>query len=348
MRSKRLSCPSDFTRSARAAFVFIILACVFLGSASAPGLCQTDVARPNADAGPTSIHVKMYLADFFKVSAADQTFQADVVIIAEWMDPRLAGRWVGIHKAAISEVWSPNLQLLNQRTVTSYLPGNVEIDPSGMVRWRQRFIGNFSVRMDLRDFPFDRQRFGIQAVSMGYGRDEVDLIADPDQSNRSRNLSITDWNVGPVRIETADFEPAPGAKVQSGAQLSWEARRYIGYHIVNVMLPLVLIVLMGGATPWLDPTIVPARISMAMTTMLTLIAYRFTLGASVPALTYLTRFDYFMLASTIIVFLILILVVADAHLMTKQRLALVQRIDRWANTAFPLVLASVLLVAWWW
>lgn len=346
MRNRRSRRLSDWARRISAALASIVLACIFLLSGAAPGFCQTDVGRPNADAGATKVQVAMYLADLSAVSGANQTFLADLIITAEWMDPRLAGRWAGRHKAEIRDVWTPNLLIVNQRDVAGSLPGHVEVDPSGLVRWRQRFTGHFSVRMDLRDFPFDRQRFGVQMVSLGYDRDEVDLVANPEQSDRSKVLSITDWDIGPVQIQTADFEPAPGAKVQAGVQLSWDGRRYIGYYVVQIILPLVLIVLMGGATLWVDPAIVPARVSMAMTTMLTLIAYRFALGNSVPNLTYLTRFDYFMLASTILVFLTLLLVVAGAHLVGKQRLSLVQRMDTWAHAAFPLVFAIVLVAAW--
>jgi hypothetical protein len=346
MRNRRSRCLRDWARRVNAALASIGLACILLGSATAPGFCQVDVARPNAGEAATRVRLNIYLADLSEVSGASQTFVADVVVAAEWMDPRLAGRWPGVHKAAMGDIWNPNLQLVNQRSVATSLPGQAEVDPSGLVHWRQRFIGRFSVRMDLRDFPFDRQRFGVQVVSLGYGRDEVDLVANPEQSGRSKDLSITDWDIGSVQIQTADFEPAPSAKVQAGIQLSWDGRRYIGYYVVQIILPLVLIVLMGGATLWLDPSVVPARVSMAMTTMLTLIAYRFALGNSVPNLTYLTRFDYFMLASTILVFLILLLVVASAHLVGKQRLRFVHRMDTWARTAFPLVFAAVLVAAW--
>lgn len=346
MRNRRSRCLSEWAPRVRAALASIALACMFLASAAAPGFCQADAARPDAGGAATSVRVNMYLADLSEVSGASQTFLADVVVAAVWMDPRLAGRWSGVHKAAMGDIWNPNLQILNQRGVAGSLPGHVEVDPTGLAHWRQRFTGRFSVRMDLKDFPFDRQRFGVQVVSLGYDRDEVDLVVNPEQSGRSKDLSITDWDVGPVQIQSADFEPAPGAKVQAGVQLSWDGRRNVGYYVVQIILPLVLIVLMGGATLWVDPAIVPARVSMAMTTMLTLIAYRFALGNSVPNLNYLTRFDYFMLASTILVFLILLLVVAGAHLVGKQRLSLVQRMDTWARTAFPLVFAVVLAVAW--
>ena len=330
---------------------FALLVCLLLGAIALPGLCavEADLSRPNADAGPTSVRLSLFLADLHEVSGADQSFLADLVIQAEWLDPRLAGRWPGLHGVALDDVWNPRLQLLNQRGVTAMLPQRLEVDPSGRVRYRQRWWGRFSARMDLKDFPLDRQRFGIHVLSLGYSRDEVDLVTsfEGTRSGRADKLSITDWTLGPARMEPADFEPVQGAKVLAGAQLTCESQRRVSYYAVQVVLPLVFIVLMGWTALWVDPLVVPARMSVAMTAMLTLIAYRFALGRMVPSLTYLTRFDYFMLASTVLIFLILLFVAAGAHLVGKGKAPLVHRIDHWARLAFPIVFAALFVLAWW-
>jgi hypothetical protein len=329
----------------------VLVACIFLGMAAAPGYCSDDnnLSRPPTGEGPTKVSVGIYLADLFEISASDQSFLADVVVRAEWLDARLAGRWTGVHGIALVDVWNPNLQLLNQRAVKATLPLRVEVDSSGRVRWQQRWIGRFSARMDLRDFPLDRQRFQVQIVSLGYTPNDVELVINSKtvQSGRANDLSITEWAVGPTSMETANFTPAPGAKELVGARLWWEARRYIGYQAVQVIFPLVLIVLMGWAAFWLDPSVVPARLSVAMTTMLTLIAYRFALGRSVPNLTYLTRFDYFMLASTLLTFLTLLFVAVGAHLVAKGQLPQVHRLDRWARLGFPAAFGLAFVLAWW-
>jgi hypothetical protein len=203
--------------------------------------------------------------------------------------------------------------------------------------------------MDLKDFPLDRQRFHVQVASLGYSRDEVDLIPDLEgkRSGRAGQFSITDWELGPARMEMADFEPTPGMKALAGAQLIWEGKRRVGYYTVQVILPLVMIVLMGWTALWIAPTMVPPRMSAAITTMLTLIAYRFALGRLVPNLPYLTRFDYFTLGSTILIFLVLLLVATTAFLVARNKTALAERIDRWARPAFPVVFGVVFLLIWW-
>jgi hypothetical protein len=148
-------------------------------------------------------------------------------------------------------------------------------------------------------------------------------------------------------METADFETAPGEKSFPGAKLWWEGRRYVRYYAIQIIIPLVFIVLMGWAAFWVHSSVVPARMSVVMTTMLTIISYRFALGRSIPTLTYLTRFDYFMLASTVLIFAILVVVSLEAYLVSRDKLALCNRIDFWARCIFPAVFVVVFILAWW-
>jgi hypothetical protein len=93
---------------------------------------------------------------------------------------------------------------------------------------------------------------------------------------------------------------------------------------------------------WIDPTQSGTQISVAVTSMLTLIAYRFAIGTTLPKVSYLTRLDFFILASTVLVFTSLIEVVVTSILAHKEQLARARMIDRWARWLFP---AAFILVA---
>lgn len=329
----------------------VLLVCLLVATAATTGqgAAEADLSRPDPAENPTRVNVSLYMADLYEISGADQAILADVVIQAEWVDPRLAGRWTTLLGMDLDDVWNPRLQLVNQRGVSASLPQRVEVDPTGRVRYRQRWWGRFSTRMDLKEFPLDKQSFSIQVVSLGYTRDGVDLVVNSETlpSGRAKDLSVTDWEIGPAVMEAADLEPAPGVKALAGARLQFEGQRYVGYYVVQVILPLILIVLMGWTALLVDPTVVTTRMSVSMTTMLTLIAYRFALGRSVPNLPYLTRFDYFMLASTILIFLTLLLVAVGAYLVGKGKAPLVHAIDRRTRVVFPIVFAVVLAAVWW-
>src|SRR5712672_3341614 len=95
----------------------LILACVLVAAAAVPRFCaeERDLSRPSEGAGPTQVRVFFYLADLHEIAGADQTFHADVVVEAEWMDPRLAGRWTSVNSVPLVDVWNPRLALVNQK-----------------------------------------------------------------------------------------------------------------------------------------------------------------------------------------------------------------------------------------
>ena len=342
----RAGCRIRCRRIARRAGILVGL---FLMTA-APARCatETDVSRPDAGGPPTPVQINLYLADLHDISGSDQIFMADVIVLAEWQDPRLAGRWPNHTGVDLDAVWHPRLQVVNQRGVNPLLPRRVEVDPSGHVLYRQRFSGLFSTRMDLRDFPLDRQTFGVQVVCLGYPRSEVDLTLPPESArySRAKELSVPDWSIGPARLEAADYAPGPDFPPLAGVRLSWEGARHVRYYAVEVILPLIMIVLMAWIALWVSPEVVTPRMSIAVTTMLTLIAYRFALGGQIPKLTYLTRFDYFTMESTALVFLLLLTLGLSAYLVAQGRRQLVDRIDRWTRVVYLALFAAVCV--WFW
>jgi len=81
--------------------------------------------------------------------------------------------------------------------------------------------------------------------------------------------------------------------------------------------------------------------------MLTLVAYRFLLGQSLPPVSYLTRLDYFLLGATILVFIALIQVAATSTMNAgdrPDRAITMNRLSRWV---FPTVFALLIVWSFW-
>jgi hypothetical protein len=98
----------------------------------------------------------------------------------------------------------------------------------------------------------------------------------------------------------------------------------------------VLIVAMSWTVFWLNPEQFGPQIGIATTSMLTLIAYRFMVGGSLPMVSYLTRMDYFIFGSMILVFITLVQAVVTSILVNSERTTLAKRIDRWCRCIFPI------------
>ena len=243
----------------------------------------------------------------------------------------------------------PRVAVFNERDVSSRLPKVVEVRPDGTVTFRQRLIGTFASSLDLRRFPMDSQTLEIRIVVYdGTAADEVVLVESTwTESARSAELAITDWEIGELEVEAGTYTPVPGLHLSSlTARVG--ARRHLGYFFVQLLVPLILIVAMSWIPFWIDPGVIPVRTSVCVTTVLTLIAYRFMIGGLVPKLPYLTRVDYLLLGATVLVAASLATTVAGAFLVRQDRAAAVSRIDARARVIFPvaflLLLGSLVLL----
>ncbi len=320
-------------------------------SAEMPGLIE----RPKADSGPTQISVGIWVVDINSIESAQQTFTADIATVLRWNDPRLAHTGGGIVHYTLEQIWHPRVSIANETNSVSHkLPETVEVGADGTVVYRQRYAGAFTQPLRLQSFPFDRQTFHIQFVAVRYRPDQVSLVPDQewiregmnDAAGISPSITLPDWTIERWDSKAAGYALVPGLQF-SGYVFEFTARRDLQYYILKVILPLVLIVIMSWAVFWTDPINASAQLSVAVTSMLTLIAYRFAADTQLPRLPYMTRLDVFFLISTLLVFLSLIEVVVTMILDNKQQTERAKTIDRYCRAIFPVifVLASIAIFA---
>jgi cadmium resistance protein CadD (predicted permease) len=138
----------------------------------------------------------------------------------------------------------------------------------------------------------------------------------------------------------------PGIEI-AGYAVEFAAERRAQHYVLKVILPLVLIVLMSWAVFWIDASLTAPRVTVAITSMLTLIAYRFAVGADVPKLPYLTLLDRFILASSILVFLCFVEVVVTTTLALRNRGDAAHAIDRRARWIFPSAFSLLAMGIFW-
>jgi len=307
-----------------------------------------DVSRPDAAAGPTEVLIFLGLVDVVEVKEVSQSFSADLYLMAQWRDRRLAHPGPGTETRQLASIWNPRLQIANQRGVSRALPEIVEIAPDGLVTYRQRFWGEFSEPLELRDFPFDSQRFEIQLLAVSFPPEEVAFVSHPEvESGLSMPISLANWTVVSSDVEVLLHRVFEGAGGSAGFTLGFEARRGRAHFALKILMPLLLIVMMSWAVFWIDPTEFGPQISAATTAMLTLIAYRFMIGGVLPKISYLTRLDLFILGATVMVFLTLAEAIVTGRLARSGRASLARRIDHTARWLVPTCTLVLFVIAFW-
>jgi Neurotransmitter-gated ion-channel transmembrane region./Neurotransmitter-gated ion-channel ligand binding domain. len=305
------------------------------------------IDRPNADSGPTQISTEIWVVDINSIDSAQQSFVADVAIVLRWKDSRLAHTGSGVAHYALDQIWHPRVAIVNEtNSVIRRLPESFDVESDGTVVYRQRYVGAFTQSLRLQSFPFDKQSFRVHLVAIRYSPNEVKFV--PDQkwidaglkqaAGISPSITLPAWTIEKWDVRRLPYSLTPGVEY-SGYVFEFTALRNVQYYILKVILPLVLIVIMSWAVFWIDPSDAGAQIGIAMTSMLTLIAYRFAIDTQLPRLAYMTRLDVFILTSTLLVFFSLIEVLITTILDKNQLTERARKIDRYCRAIFPAIFA---------
>jgi hypothetical protein len=306
--------------------------------------------RPDPDGVPTRVTVGIYLIDLRKLNDTDQSFEADFILILIWKDPRLGGldaesSLVGCG-VDLKDIWDPHAVILNDRNLVGQFEAPVRIEEGGVVRYAQRFQGELTTPLDLRDYPFDSQQLRLELVAAGFSPEEVEFVTSPEVGGRSENLTIADWSVGGKGdVATEPLFLAAQKRYLPRILYRLTVTRNRGYFVIKVLIPLSLIVCMSWAVFWINPHHLPAQIGVSTSAVLTLIAFQFSLGYLLPRVSYLTRADRFVMGSAVLVFLAFGEALLTASLADRDKDELAHRIDARSRIIFPLAFIVVVFVS---
>jgi len=336
---------SPSTRGARpiATVLAATLATLAAGLA-APSADAAALSRPDPRGTATEVRVRVFVIDVASIDDASQTYKADLLAAIRWRDPRLAFAAVPgtdeVRVLSLSEVWQPDLLLVNRREATRVYPDQVRVSPDGTVLYRQRFLVTLASPLELRRFPFDRQTLAVRLVSL-YPADEVQLVPEPVQEGPRPDFTIAGWSLE-VGDFTADQLESPGGQQLSRLVLSLPASRDTRYYYWKLFVPLGLIVFMAWSVFSLDHTQLGPRIGVSTASIFTLIAFQLSLGRLLPPIAYLTRADMFVLGTSVLVFLALAETITISRLNAAGRQETSRKVDQVAR---PLYAALFLVVA---
>jgi hypothetical protein len=189
--------------------------------------------------------------------------------------------------------------------------------------------------------------FIVQFVGAGYQATDLtfepDLLRDLRGGSMADALSLADWKILAYETVVAPFAPIEEINAAAFA-FQFTAKRYVGYYLWQVVLPLVVVVIMSWAAFWVGREHIGVRIAVATSSILTLIAHRFVLASLLPRLPYMTRLDYFTVGSMLLVLMALITVIVTGFLAAHRHDRHAQSIDLWARGTFPA--AFFLLLIW--
>ena len=325
-----------------------------------------DPGMPNPPASPTVVKVGVFLANLLDLDEVTETFQVELIVVAEWDDPRLAfdpaveGTETKLFQGQLqfNEVfagWWPQLVIINEVGLGDISAIKIEVRPDGHVRFLEARNVTLETPMQLEPFPFDTQTLQARMVAFGNDSDQVLLEvnermlgATEEHVKNDKLVNMAEWrllNLDMVtRLSGHRFygEVKPVSELLFTVTLQREAASVVW----KVILPLIILVLLMWAIFWMEVDNLSDRLNVAFIGILTIVAYQFLIEGSMPRISYFTFTDTVLLYS----FVVMCLSVLESLVLTSMckagHKAAAERVDHVARWAFPLIYFAGLTVSY--
>jgi len=332
------------------ALLVFALCCVNLANA-------TDAGMPNPPGSPTEVKLGLFLADIIDMDEVEEVFQAEVILIAEWHDPRLAfdaesqGSDYKLFQGEFqfNEMftgWWPQLLIVNEIGSGDINAVRITVHPDGTVRYKDQRNVTLETPMQLQSFPFDVQTLQANIISFGDYSDQVTLLVDPsvlgateEYAKENQKVNIAQWTLRNLDLKagTSDYRYYGTKKNFSAITMTIKLERKSSNTIWKIIFPLVLLVSLMWAVFWMDIENLAERLNIAFIGILTIVAYQFLLDGNMPRISYFTFTDAVLLFSFVIMCLCVYESLLVNTLWKRGHRALAVRIDDTANWGFPVV-----------
>ena len=302
---------------------------------------------PGQQSGAVKVDVEFFLLDIIEVNDRLNRFTLDFTLTLRWQDPRLESA-VADSAGCITmleQVWHPHFIFVNSGEGTGDYDGLVEVLPGAVVQYSKRFTREFSAQLDLRQFPFDSQQLTINIASILYGPDHVIFSASEQGTDMLEGASIPGWRIGEVTSLEPDGPIQTKTSSHSSLAFSVLVERESGYYFWRLVFPLLMISLMAWSVFWLQPTQLGPQVTVATGAVFSMMAFLVSQGQILPSVSYISIADKLIVASVILVFVAFGEAVLTGVLGQAGRIALAEKIDRYARWLYLVAVVVIFSVA---
>ncbi len=324
----------------------------------------TDAGMPNPPSSPTVVKLGIFLADIIDMDEVEESFQAEIILIAEWKDPRLAfdaqaeGRDYKLFQGAFqfNELfagWWPQLLIVNEIGSGDVNALRITVQSDGTVRYKDQRSVTLETPMALQSFPFDVQTLQASIISFGDYSDQVKLVVDEnvlgateEYAEVNQKVNIAQWDFLNLDLVAgvSDFRYYGTKQEFSEIAMTITLERKSSNTLWKIMFPLILLVSLMWAVFWMDIENLADRLNVAFIGILTIVAYQFLLDGNMPRISYFTFTDAVLLYSFVIMCLCIYESLLVYSLWKRGLHERAERIDRAVHWAFPGVYALGLAI----
>ncbi|PIO75627.1 Cation transporter family protein [Teladorsagia circumcincta] len=256
------------------------------------------------DGIPTNVSLSMFIEGMSSFSAQTMDYHLDMYFQQEWYDLRLehnnSAPILVKDKKVFAEMWHPDVYFANAKSASfqevtddNFL---IWVYPNGRVWYDTRISIVVSCNMDLWKYPLDSQECPLRILSYAYPETVLRLVwslkDDILPVDRNPEIIMPDMQLKDIRTGYCNGTYATG--VWSCMTAVFYVEREVMHHVMQTYLPTALIVVISWFNFWLDVDSAPARVSLSITTLLTISTQANAVKLALPEVSYMKAIDVWM------------------------------------------------------
>ncbi|XP_049964237.1 glutamate-gated chloride channel isoform X8 [Schistocerca serialis cubense] len=248
---------------------------------------------------PTIVKVNIFLRSISKIDDYKMEYSVQLTFREQWMDERLKfndfkGKIKYLTLTDANRVWMPDLFFSNEKEghFHNIIMPNVyiRIFPYGSVLYSIRISLTLSCPMNLKLYPLDRQVCSLRMASYGWTTDDlVFLWKDGDPVQVVKNLHLPRFTLEKFLTDYCNSKTNTGE--YSCLKVDLLFKREFSYYLIQIYIPCCMLVIVSWVSFWLDQSAIPARVSLGVTTLLTMATQTSGINASLPPVSYTKAID---------------------------------------------------------
>uniref|UniRef100_A0A4W5JD42 GABA(C) receptor n=1 Tax=Hucho hucho TaxID=62062 RepID=A0A4W5JD42_9TELE len=268
--------------------------------------------RPGFGGAAIPVGIDVQVESIDSISEVNMDFTMTLYLRHYWQDDRLAfpsssNRSRTFDARLVKKIWVPDVffvhskrSFIHDTTMENIM---LRVYPDGNILYSVRITVTALCAMDFSSFPLDTQNCSLELESYAYNENDLMLY----WKNGNDSLRTDEIVLSQFFIE--EFHPSFGLAFYSSTgwynrlYINFILRRHIFFFMLQTYFPTMLMVMLSWVSFWIDRRAVPARVSLGITTVLTMSTIITGVSASMPQVSYVKAVDIYLWASFLFVFL---------------------------------------------
>uniref|UniRef100_A0A1B0BKL8 Glycine receptor subunit alpha-4 n=1 Tax=Glossina palpalis gambiensis TaxID=67801 RepID=A0A1B0BKL8_9MUSC len=261
---------------------------------------------------PTVVYFHVTVLSLDSINEESMTYVTDIFLAQSWRDPRLrlpenmSEQYRILDVDWLHSIWRPDCFFKNAKKVTFHemsIPNHyLWLYHDKTLLYMSKLTLVLSCAMKFESYPHDTQICSMMIESLSHTVQDLVFIwnmTDPLVVNAEIELPQLDISNNYTTDCTIEYSTGNFTCLA----IVFNLKRRLGYHLFHTYIPSALIVVMSWISFWIKPEAIPARVTLGVTSLLTLATQNTQSQQSLPPVSYVKAIDVWMSSCSVFVFL---------------------------------------------